>query len=138
MPVEYDYNGIEVSGFVSKPANARPNRSMQHFFLNGRYVKSRTAMVALEEAFKGSLMVGKVPACVLHLRMAYGSVDVNVHPAKIEVRFLNERPIFDAVYHGVKTALNQWDSPNVMKLERPAPAPFPKTSTAEQLPLRMV
>ena len=136
MPVEYAYNGVEVSGFVSKPANARPNRSMQHFFLNGRYVKSRTAMVALEEAFKGSLMVGKMPACVLHLRMAYGSVDVNVHPAKIEVRFLNERPIFDAVYHGVKTALNQWDSPHVMKLERPAQAPFPKTRTVEQLPLR--
>ena len=93
-------------------------------------------MVALEEAFKGSLMVGKMPACVLHLRMAYGSVDVNVHPAKIEVRFLNERPIFDAVYHGVKTALNQWDSPHVMKLERPAQAPFPKTRTVEQLPLR--
>ena len=136
MPVEYAYNGVEVSGFVSKPANARPNRSMQHFFLNGRYVKSRTAMVALEEAFKGSLMVGKMPACVLHLRMAYGSVDVNVHPAKIEVRFSNERPIFDAVYHGVKTALNQWDSPHVMKLERPAQAPFPKTRTVEQLPLR--
>lgn len=136
MPVQYGYNGVEVSGFVSKPANARPNRSMQHFFLNGRYVKSRTAMAALEEAFKGSLMVGKMPACVLHLHMAYGSVDVNVHPAKIEVRFLNERPIFDAVYHGVKTALNQWDRPNMMKLERPVPAPFPQTRTVEQMPLR--
>ncbi len=136
MPVAYECGGVEVSGFVSKPANARPNRSMQHFFLNGRYVKSRTAMVALEEAFKGSLMVGKVPACVLHLRISYGAVDVNVHPAKIEVRFLNERPIFDAVYHGVKTALNQWDTPNVMKLDRPAPAPFPQTRTVEQLPLQ--
>ena len=135
MPVEYAYNGVEVSGFVSKPANARPNRSMQHFFLNGRYVKSRTAMVALEEAFKGSLMAGKAPACVLHLRVSYGSVDVNVHPAKIEVRFLNERPIFDAVYHGVKTALNQYDTPNVMKLEK-AVSPFPQMRTAEQLPLQ--
>lgn len=136
MPVEYEYNGVKVHGFVSKPANARPNRSMQNFFLNGRYVKSRTAMAALEEAFKGSLMVGKVPACVLHLELAYGSVDVNVHPAKIEVRFLNERPIFDAIYHGVKTALNQWDTPNVMKLDRAVSAPFPQTRTAEQMSLR--
>lgn len=133
MPVEYAYNGVSVSGFVSKPAAARPNRSMQHFFINGRYVKSRTAMAALEEAFKGSLMVGKMPACVLHLEIPYQSVDVNVHPAKIEVRFINERPIFDAVYHGVKTALNQWDSPAVMKLHPASPvAPFPQTKTETQ------
>lgn len=133
MPVEYAYNGVSVSGFVSKPAAARPNRSMQHFFINGRYVKSRTAMAALEEAFKGSLMVGKMPACVLHLEIPYQSVDVNVHPAKIEVRFINERPIFDAVYHGVKTALNQWDAPSVMKLHETAPAaPFLQTRTEAQ------
>ncbi|WP_050697855.1 DNA mismatch repair endonuclease MutL [Anaeromassilibacillus senegalensis] len=133
MPVEYAYNGVSVSGFVSKPAAARPNRSMQHFFINGRYVKSRTAMAALEEAFKGSLMVGKMPACVLHLEIPYQTVDVNVHPAKIEVRFINERPIFDAVYHGVKTALNQWDAPSVMKLHPASPAaPFPQTKSEAQ------
>lgn len=109
LPVNYELNGIEVKGYISKPINSRPNRSMQNFFINGRYVKSRTAMVAIEEACKGSIMVGKFPACVLHISMSLEAVDVNVHPSKIEVRFLNERPIYDALYHGVKTALNNSD-----------------------------
>lgn len=134
IPLEYELNGVKVSGFVSSPAAARPNRSMQNFFINGRYVKSRTAMVALEEGFKGSLMVGKVPACVLHLAVPYGAVDVNVHPAKIEVRFLNEKPIFDAVYHGTKAALNKGDTPHVMKLADSAAPLFHRTEhPAEQL-----
>ena len=116
MPVEYEYNHIRVWGFVSRPVNSRPNRSMQQFFINGRFVKSRTAMAALEEAFKGSVMVGKFPACVLHLNMAFQAVDVNVHPAKLEVRFVNERPVFDAVYHGVKSALQREDKPREMQL----------------------
>ncbi len=116
MPVEYEYNHIRVWGFVSRPVNSRPNRSMQQFFINGRFVKSRTAMAALEEAFKGSVMVGKFPACVLHLNMAFQAVDVNVHPAKLEVRFVNERPVFDAVYHGVKSALQREDKPQEMQL----------------------
>ena len=124
IPVDYELNHIRVSGFVSKPSASRPNRSMQNFFINGRYVKSRTAMVAMEEAFKGSLMVGKVPACVLHINLSCQAVDVNVHPSKIEVRFINERPIFDAVYHAVKTALNQGDTPRVMQIEKPALSPF--------------
>ncbi|MCI1955465.1 MAG: DNA mismatch repair endonuclease MutL [Oscillospiraceae bacterium] len=134
IPLEYELNGVTVTGFVSSPAAARPNRSMQNFFINGRYVKSRTAMVALEEGFKGSLMVGKVPACVLHLTVPFGAVDVNVHPAKIEVRFLNERPIFDAVYHGVKSALHRGDTPHVMKLsDSAAPAFRHAEPPAEQI-----
>ena len=125
IPVEYDLQGVKVEGFVSKPAFARPNRSMQHFFINGRYVKSRTAMVALEEGFKGSLMVGKQPGCVLHLHVAFEAVDVNVHPSKIEVRFINERPIFDAVYYGVKKALNEGDTPKVMDLKKVVPTASP-------------
>lgn len=105
MPVNYALNGVSVSGYLSKPANARPNRNMQNFFINGRFVKSRTAMAAVEEACKGSVMVGKFPACVLHIHISCEAVDVNVHPAKIEVRFINERPVFDAVYHAVKSAL---------------------------------
>lgn len=109
LPVNYELNGIKVQGYVSKPINARPNRGMQNFFINGRYVKSRTAMAAIEEACKGSIMVGKYPACVLHLSLSYEIIDVNVHPSKIEVRFFNERPIFDAVYHSIKTCLNNND-----------------------------
>jgi len=133
LPVNYELNGIKVWGFISKPAAARPNRSMQQFYINGRYVKSRTAMVAMEEAFKGSLMVGKVPACVLHLGISYHAVDVNVHPAKIEVRFINEKPIFDAVYHGVKTALNQGDSPSVMSLPKTVLSPFISSEPSVQM-----
>lgn len=117
IPVCYQLNGVNVDGFISKPTSARPNRSMQHFFINGRYVKTRTAMVALEEAFKGSIMVGKFPACVMNIGVSFDTVDVNVHPAKIEVRFINEKPIFDAVYHGVKTALLTGDRKPEMTLE---------------------
>ncbi len=109
IPVNYELNGIKIRGYISKPVNARPNRSMQNFFINGRYVKSFTATAALEEACKGSVMVGKFPACVLHISVPFDAVDVNVHPSKIEVRFINERPVFDAVYHAVKTSLNNND-----------------------------
>lgn len=134
IPVDYELNGIKLSGFVSRPSAARPNRSMQNFFINGRYVRTRTASVALEEAFKGSLMVGKIPACVLHLEIPLGTVDVNVHPTKMEVRFLNEKPIFDAVYHGVKTALNRGDAPRMISLpkDRQEP-PFPQEKSVVQI-----
>lgn len=106
LPVDYTFGGIRVHGYVSSPLGSRPNRSMQNFFINGRFVRSRTAAVALEEAYKGSIMVGKFPACVLHLELPSEVVDVNVHPAKLEVRFVHERPVFDAVYHGVKSAVS--------------------------------
>ena len=110
IPVEYELNSVSVSGYISKPVHSRPNRNMQNFFINGRYVKSRTAMAAIEEAYKGSIMVGKFPSCVLNISLPYEMIDVNVHPAKIEVRFVNERPVFDAVYHAVKSSLLQNDS----------------------------
>lgn len=110
IPVEYELNGITVNGYVSKPTESRPNRNMQNFFINGRYVKTRTASVALDEAFKGSIMVGKFPSCVLHLGISFEAIDVNVHPAKVEVRFINERPVYDAVYHSIKSALLSYDS----------------------------
>lgn len=105
IEVDYELNGVTVKGYISRPQNARPNRNMQNFFINGRFVKSRTAMAAVEEACKGSVMVGKFASCVLDIGISFEAVDVNVHPAKIEVRFVNERPVFDAVYHAVKTAL---------------------------------
>lgn len=110
IPVEYELDAIKIKGYVSKPVNSRPNRNMQNFFINGRYVKTRTAMAAIEEAFKGSIMVGKFPSCVLNIELPFEMIDVNVHPAKIEVRFINERPVFDAVYHAVKSALMKYDS----------------------------
>lgn len=110
IPVEYKLDSIKVTGYISKPIHSRPNRNMQNFFINGRYVKTRTAMAALEEAFKGSVMVGKFPSCVLNIELPFEMIDVNVHPAKIEVRFINERPIFDTVYHAVKSALMKFDS----------------------------
>ena len=136
LPVDYSLNGVKVSGYISKPSASRPNRSMQSFFINGRYVRTRTAAVALEEACKGSVMVGKFPACVLNIELNLGLVDVNVHPAKIEVRFVNERPIFDAVYHACKNALGadapaqEIDLSQVAKLVR-----TPKAETAQQLTL---
>ncbi len=119
IPVDYELGHVKVGGFVSAPAGCRPNRSMQNFFINGRFIKSRTAMAALEEAYKGSVMAGKFPACVLHLSLSFEAVDVNVHPAKLEVRFVNERPIFDAVYHGVKSALLSGDKTKVMTFRKP-------------------
>lgn len=105
IPVDYTLGGVRVSGYLSRPENARPNRNMQNFFINNRFVICKTAMAAIAEASKGTVMVGKFPACVLNIELPFNAVDVNVHPTKLEVRFVNERPVFDAVYHAVKTAL---------------------------------
>ncbi len=109
IPVSGSNSTVKVEGYVSKPLNARANRNMQLFYVNGRMVRTKTACAALEEAFKGSVMVGKFPSCVLNLTMPYNFVDVNVHPAKTEVRFANEKEVFSAVYYAVKTALEQSD-----------------------------
>lgn len=119
IPVDYQLDKIRVYGFISKPVNARPNRNMQNFFINGRFVRSRTAMAAMEEAFKGSIMVGKFPSCVLNITLPFDIIDVNVHPAKIEVRFTNERPVFEAVYHAVKTALMKFDTKKQATFRQP-------------------
>lgn len=106
LPVEYSLNGIAVRGFVSKPFCSRGSNSMQHFFVNNRYIKSRSVAAALNEAYKNSVMVGKYPACVLFLEVQPSAVDVNVHPAKTEVRFSNEKAVFDAIYYAVKNTLS--------------------------------
>ena len=105
VEVDYTLNGISVKGFISKPQNTRPSRALQYTFINSRFVKSNTVMAAVEQGFKGFIMVGKFPAFVLDVKMPFNAVDVNVHPAKIEVRFLNKRPIFDCIINGVKSAL---------------------------------
>jgi DNA mismatch repair protein MutL len=130
VSVDYTLDGVHVSGFVCKPSATRANRTMQHFFINGRYVKTSTAAVALERAYHGMIMVGRFPTCVLHLELPPEAVDVNVHPAKIEVRFVNEKPVFDAVYHGVRSALQAENDPS------PAPTHAATTRQAESAFLR--
>lgn len=117
IPVSYDYGGIKLSGYISKPVSTRANRTMQMFFINGRYIKTKTAMAALEQAYKGSIMTGKFPACVISMKMDFSTLDVNVHPAKLEVRFTNERPVYDCVYHAVKSALLEYDTRNNNNIE---------------------
>jgi len=99
--------GIKVTGFATAPAHARGNRSQQHFFVNGRTVRSRALQAALEQAYKNVQFTGKFPGCVLYLTLPYGTVDVNVHPTKTEVKFLYEKQVFDAVYYGVLDALEK-------------------------------
>lgn len=105
MSVDYSFNDMRITGFVSKPTASRKSRAGQYFYINNRIVKSKTAMAALEQAYKNTIMVGRFPACVLNIELNPAQVDVNVHPAKIEVRFANEKPIFDLVYYAVKTAI---------------------------------
>lgn len=98
-------NGIRVTGFVSPPAYGKGNRSAQFFFCNGRFIKSQLLQAAVEQAYKNTLLTGRYPACALYIELGYGSVDVNVHPAKTEVKFSEERKVFDAVHYAVLSAL---------------------------------
>ena len=106
LPVEYELDGIKVSGFVTKPTNAKKNRTMQFFFLNGRYIRTKTGIAALEQAYKNRIMIGMFPGCVLNINLDASMVDVNVHPSKIEVRFSNEQSVFRGVYYAVMSALD--------------------------------
>ena len=105
IPVEYAEENLLISGFVCMPSRCRPNRNGQFFFLNGRFIKSGTMAAALDRAYQNSAMVGKFPAAVLNLTIPAGTVDVNVHPTKTEVRFTDERKVFDIVYRGAKNAI---------------------------------
>ncbi len=120
IEADYSFESVKIRGLVSKPTKSRPNRNMQFFFVNGRLVKSGTASAALSEAYKNSIMVGKFPYCVLNITTAPGLVDVNVHPAKIEVRFANERTVFSAVYYAAKNALEHRDEAPKVTIPRTA------------------
>ncbi len=106
LAVDYSLDNVKITGFVSKPIASRPSRSMQFFFLNGRFIKTGTGSAALSEAYKHRITVGKFPACIINIEVPPHSVDINVHPAKIEVRFENEKPIFNAIYYAVKNVLD--------------------------------
>ena len=137
-------SGVEMSvaGFVSLPTCCRGTRGYQHFFVNGRYVKSRTMMAALEEAYANQKMVGKFPGCVLHLTTKLNAVDVNVHPTKQEVKFGSDKKVFDAVYYAVKSTLEADRTRPSAVAESPAPRLIPRqtvdtvTPNQTSLPLR--
>ena len=126
---------MTVTGFVSLPTCCRGTRGYQHFFVNGRYVKSRTMMAALEEAYANQKMVGKFPGCVLHLQTKLNAVDVNVHPTKQEVKFGSDKKVFDAVYYAVKSTLEADRSRPSALEERPRPQAATAHVQAPQRPV---
>ena len=138
VEVSSRWEGYTVRGFVSKPTDSRPSRSLQTFFVNNRPVKSKLLINALEEAYRNQMMVGKFPACVLHLTLPASSVDVNVHPAKTEVKFLSEKTVFDCVHYGVLAALNKTPDRPQVQLKPPVqtaePAIPPKKPMLPQNP----
>ena len=117
LEVQGENEGVEVSGFIGRTDNFKANRNFQNFFVNGRYVKSKTAMAALEQAYTSYMPPEKFPCCVLTITVNPAKVDVNVHPAKLEVKFSNEKAIFEAVYYTVRAALESNVSRPAMKLE---------------------
>ena len=130
LPVDGSWEKLRVRGFVTKPTATRGNRAWQSFFVNNRYIKSRLLSAAVEEAYRNQIMVGRFPACVLEIDMPVQAVDVNVHPAKTEVKFLSEREVFDAVHYAVLSTLSraagrpEWKTPE--KKQEAAPQPQPK------------
>ena len=134
IKVESRWDSYSLEGYVSKPTDARPSRSMQTFFVNDRPVRSKLLIAALEEAYRNQIMVGKFPACVLHLRIPAGAVDVNVHPAKTEVKFLSEKSVFDCIHYGVLGALNKTpDRPQVQFAKPSVPATSHATTSAPSI-----
>ena len=123
-------NGMTVYGYIVKPHAGRPNRSMQHFFVNGRYVKSRLMQAALEEAYRNAIITGKYPSGAVFLELPLAAVDVNVHPAKTEVKFSQEKPVFEAVYVACKNAIMANDNmPHIEHKEKKPSAASPQEST---------
>ena len=119
IPTELEVDGIRVKGFIGRSDNVRANRNYQNFFINGRYVKSRTAGAALEQAYTSYIAPEKFPCCVLFLDINPAPVDVNVPPASLEVKFSNEKPVFEAIYYAVRNALEQNSSrPDVSLSQR--------------------
>ena len=126
IEVNGDFDGITVKGYIGRPDNVRPNRNYQNFFINSRYIKSKTASAALEQAFTSYCAPEKFPCCVLFIDLNPARVDVNVHPAKLEVKFTNEKPVFESVYYAVRQALEQ----NTARPELQIPRQKPSVSDA--------
>ncbi len=133
IPLEAQSGAIKVSGYICRPEASRKSRGMQVMFINNRYVNSKTIRAAVEQAYKGSIMVGTFPSYVLFVDMRASDVDVNVHPAKLECRFTFEKPVFDAVYYAVKSALNKGYERSEIKLDSKQKLTAPPTPTATQI-----
>ncbi len=126
LPCAGEADGVRVHGFISSPAAGRGSRAQQYFFCNGRWIRSAALQAALEQAYRNTLLVGRFPACVLYVELSCAAVDVNVHPAKTEVKFTHERAVFDAVYYGARAALEAEKEPVTVlpkTAAKPAPAP---------------
>ena len=135
VKVDGKWENCRLTGFVTKPTCTRGNRNYQQFFVNGRYIKSRLLGAALEEAYRNQIMVGRFPGCVLMLTVPETDVDVNVHPAKNEVKFISEQTVFDCVRYGVTSALNQTPAKPAVTLPKAAPAPAsPKAAPVSAAP----
>lgn len=131
LPCRNEDQGLRVSGFVSSPSAGRGNRGMQFFFCNGRYFRSALLQAAVEQAYKNTLLTGRYPACVLYLELSPGSVDVNVHPAKTELKFSQEKRVFDLVYQAALSALQGEDR---IAPARSAPQPQPVGTAVQAAP----
>ena len=134
IPVDSSWENYRLTGFISRPTDARPSRSLQTFFVNDRPVRSKLLIAALEEAYRNQIMVGKFPACVLHLHLPSSAVDVNVHPAKTEVKFLSEKNVFDCLHYGCLAALNGTQDRPQIRFGEKAPAPKPQSAPAPGKP----
>ena len=121
IPLDSEHEGIRITGFIGRSDNVKSNRNGQNFFINNRFVRSRTAQAALEQAFVSYIPPEKYPCCVMNIGLNPARVDVNVHPAKLEVKFSNEKPVFEAVYYAVRQALEQ----NITRPEFAAPEKKP-------------
>ena len=138
LPVSGRGGEVEVRGFVTKPLAGRGSRNMQFFFLNGRFIKSQLLTAAVEEAYANRLMKGKFPGCVLNVTLPADMVDVNVHPAKTVVKFLNEKQVFDLVYHAASDALDRDGAPEPLHTsprpaaQAPKPQEFYRSMTAQE------
>ena len=131
IEVNDQIGGVKVTGLTCKPVSCKATRNSQYTFLNGRLVRSGTVIAAVEQAYKNSAMVGKFPGFVLYLEIPFDTVDVNVHPAKTEVRFSDEKRIFDGVYAAVKNAVTESDTRPEVKLSTPAFNPFQNVTAKE-------
>ena len=126
LPCSCEDGELRVHGFISSPAACRGNRSAQYFYCNGRYIRSSLLQAAVEQAYKNSLLTGRYPACVMYLELSCAGVDVNVHPAKTEVKFSQERRVFEVVYHAALAALTGEDrikAPAALPAEKKSPSP---------------